>query len=79
MPGSSSRENGSFSRLVLQTAAAAAKARDIFLFLTVNGWPLTLAKYKRNSDPRSETDTSEITISSYGARGFDRSYRIELN
>src|SRR5258708_5581179 len=46
-------------------AAAAAKARDIFLFLTVNGWPLTLAKYKRNSDSTSPTHTSEITVGSF--------------
>jgi hypothetical protein len=45
-------------------AAAAAKARDIFLFLTVNGWPLTVAKYMRNSDPTSATHTSEITVGS---------------
>lgn len=46
-------------------AAAAAKARDIFLFLTVNGWPLTLARYKPRSQALSTVDTSEITVGSF--------------
>jgi integrase len=46
-------------------AAAAAKARDIFLFLTVNGWPLTLARYKGRSQSASAADTSEITVGSF--------------
>jgi len=46
-------------------AAAAAKARDIFLFLTVNGWPLTLAKYKPRSQPAPPVDTSEIAVGSF--------------
>src|SRR5258708_1907235 len=43
-------------------AAAAAKARDIFLFLTVNGWPLTLARYKARSQSAPAADTSEIRV-----------------
>jgi hypothetical protein len=46
-------------------AAAAAKARDIFLFLTVNGWPLTLAKYKARPQSASPIDTSEIAVGSF--------------
>jgi integrase len=46
-------------------AVAAAKARDIFLFLTVNGWPLTLAKYKAKFRPTSATDPSAITVGSF--------------
>jgi hypothetical protein len=46
-------------------AAAAAKARDIFLFLTVNGWPLTLARYKARSQSAPAADTSEITVGSF--------------
>jgi hypothetical protein len=33
-------------------AAAAAKARDIFLFLTVNGWPLRLRGIRRGLNRR---------------------------
>ncbi len=46
-------------------AAAAAKARDIFLFLTVNGWPLTFARYKARSQSVPAADTSETTIGSF--------------
>jgi len=46
-------------------AAAAAKARDMFLFLTVNGWPLTLVKYKPRSQSAPPADTSEITVGSF--------------
>src|SRR5258707_10745134 len=35
-------------------AAAAAKARDIFLFLTVNGWPLRLRGIRRGLDRRRQ-------------------------
>jgi hypothetical protein len=46
-------------------AAAAAKARDIYLFLTVNGWPLTLAKYKPRSQSALPIDTSELAVGSF--------------
>jgi hypothetical protein len=46
-------------------AAGAAKARDIFLFLTVNGWPQTLARYKARSQSAPAADTSEITVGSF--------------
>ena len=49
-------------------AAAAAKARGIFLFLTVNGWPLTLVKYKPRSQSAPPADTSEITVGSFLTR-----------
>src|SRR6266403_4804424 len=41
-------------------AAAAAKARDIYLFLAANGWIQTLAKYKPSSQrQRDQSDNSE--------------------
>jgi hypothetical protein len=48
-------------------AAAAAKARDIFLFLALNGWTLTLAKYKHKpkSQAASATTIPEITVGSF--------------
>ena len=46
-------------------AAAAAKARDIFLFLTVNGWSVTLARYGRKSQATSATNTSAITVGTF--------------
>ena len=46
-------------------AAAAAKARDIFLFLAGNGWSLTLSKYKPQSQSPSPTNTAAITVGSF--------------
>src|ERR1700716_3583577 len=41
-------------------AAAAAKARNIYLFLLANGWEQTLIKYKHQSQlpPSADTTTS---------------------
>jgi hypothetical protein len=46
-------------------AAAAAKARDIFLFLAANGWSLTLSKYKLQSQSPFPTNTAAITVGSF--------------
>jgi hypothetical protein len=45
-------------------AAAAAKARDIYLLLTVNGWALTLAKHKPKSRSTPATGAT-ITLGSF--------------
>ena len=46
-------------------AAAAAKARDIFLFLAANGWSLTLSKYKPQSQSPSPTPNRATTVGSF--------------
>ncbi len=48
-------------------AAAAAKARDIYLFLAANGWIQTLAKYKpRSQRQRDQSDNPETcTVGSF--------------
>ena len=43
-------------------AAAAKKAKEIFTYLDANGWPLTLAKYKPDSDT---TPRLNLTVGDY--------------
>jgi hypothetical protein len=62
--------------LVLPTkAAAAAKARDIYLFLTVNGWALTLAKHKPKSRSAPASSATKITVGSF----LDAVFAISTN
>jgi integrase len=58
-------------------AAAAAKARDIYLFLAANGWIQTLAKYKpRSQNRRDQSDDPETcTVGSF----LDEVFRTATN
>jgi integrase len=44
------------------SAAAAAKARDIYVFMQANGWEATIAKYKRQT---ARTPTKDATVGEF--------------
>jgi len=56
-------------------AAAAAKVRDIYLFLTVNGWALTLAKHKPKSRSAPASVATTISVGSF----LDAVFAISTN
>ena len=44
-------------------AAAAAKARDVYVFLVANGWPATLARYKKSKEIiKQRHDEQPVTV-----------------
>jgi hypothetical protein len=55
-----------FPLYTLNRAAAAARARDIYLFLVANGWEAALARYRKPKtivhDPNSE---QPVTVGSF--------------